>query len=95
MTPVIFRKFSDGAVIALFPTLPGTYDVSTCLSYMTIGQHGTASINLINSTRPAKFSEYFSLYKELISVGYNDLKVCVRYKHSFVNNRLALIRKVA
>lgn len=73
-TVVIFRKFSDGEVIALFP-----YEVcfryGSCMSYMHIGQHSEASLNgLTADNKLATKDEYQDLYQELISIGYT-LKV--------------------
>lgn len=70
-TKVIFRKFKDGDVIALFPTLPGTSNVYTCMSYMRVGQHCPANISVYNGgTVLANESEYAPLAKELESIGY-------------------------
>lgn len=68
-TPVLFRVL-EKEVIALFPTLPGTNDVHTCLSYMHLGQHGSASVDLIASTRPATPLLYGPLADELRQIGY-------------------------
>jgi hypothetical protein len=74
-TKVIFRKFKDNSnIIALFPELPGNSDASTCLSYMTVGQHGAADESVISVTTPATPSDYYLLRAELESLGYN-LKV--------------------
>lgn len=70
-TDVIFRIFKEGDVIAMFPGLPGTNDVSTCMSYQHIGQHGSASIWLSRCVRLATPEEYASLKRELESLGYN------------------------
>ena len=87
-TKVIFRKFTDGdkETIALFPELPWTNDPSTCLSYMHMGQHGAADIYPY-STVPAKPAEYAELLSELVSVGYDDLKVCHRATYGDYNAR--------
>jgi len=82
-TPVIFRKFGDGQIIALFPTLPGTNYAGTCASYMHIGQHGAADPDgVIEMTRPATPAERTDLFIELDRLGYR-LKVIhrVRYRH--------------
>lgn len=72
VTKVIFRKFKDGEVIALFPEEPGTNDCNTCDSYMHVGQHGAASVFLVRGTLPAFFDEYLPLLRELENqVGYN------------------------
>ena len=75
-TKVIFRKWLSG-IIALFPELPGTNDPYTCDSYMHVGQHSNASVDLMGITIPAKPEEYADLLHELESIGYN---VQVAYK---------------
>jgi hypothetical protein len=77
-TKVIFRRFHNGEVIALFPQLAGTMDAFTCLSYQTIGQHGSASVDLTHCTRLAKADEYAELSAELRRLGY-DLHVARRF----------------
>ena len=58
---VIFRKFKDGDVIALFPEM----------------QLGSASVNIIQCTKPAKQEEYAGLKKELELIGY-ELEIVKR-----------------
>jgi hypothetical protein len=68
ITKVIFRKFSDGEIIALFPELPEhDYLIS---SYMHVGQHSAASKGLVQTTKLATETEYYELYQELLSLGY-------------------------
>ena len=76
ITKVIFRKWNDGDVIAIFPEIPaGEYG---CNSYMHIGQHGSCNISkVIFITKLAQESEYSDLKEELESIGYN-LEVCKR-----------------
>jgi len=69
-TKVIFRKFKEGDIIALFPKVPGTNDPYTCGSYMHVGQHDSADPSIVNITTLAKPTEYASLAKELRSIGY-------------------------
>jgi hypothetical protein len=69
---VIFRKFSDGDVIALFPEIKGY--AQFIQSYMHIGQHGDASRELIKSLSIPHPDEYKPLLDELTSIGYK-LKV--------------------
>lgn len=69
-TPVIFRKWKNGDILALFPTTAGTNDSDTCDSYEHVGQHGSASIWLAQVTVPASPSEYRALKRELESIGY-------------------------
>lgn len=79
-TIVIFRKFKEGDIIALFPqdTCPRT---GFCNSYMHVGQHGDADyLGLIKSTKLAKPSEYRALLCELKSIGYDDLIIKSRFK---------------
>lgn len=73
-TKVIFRKYRDGQIIALFPEFKEKNGV---LSYMTVGQHGMVDYNVIRATKPAKPTEYSSLLNELQYIGYN-VKVCQR-----------------
>lgn len=85
MTPIIFRKFKEGDIIAIFPTMPGTMDQYTCNSYQHIGQHGTCEPSyLIQNTKLAKPEGYEKLFQELINIGYDDLKVYKRYQYKFL-----------
>ena len=77
-TPVIFRKFKEGDLIALFPTIPADMDMGHCQSYQHVGQHGAADLGIIYETKPAPLYEYTGLLLELISIGYDDLKVYQR-----------------
>lgn len=75
MTPVIFRKWKSGEVIALFPQDPGTNDPATCMSYMHIGQHSAAHPDkVVSKTRAATEQEYHALLCELTAIGY-DLQI--------------------
>jgi len=78
-TVVIFRKFKDGDVIALFPYMISSgSDIS---SYMHIGQHGSAGRFLTLSTKPASQNEYNDLKSELENLGYN-LEIKKRINHN-------------
>jgi len=68
-TRVVFRRWDNGDIIALFPDLEE--GEGYCLSYEHVGQHGGADYRIINDTEPAKETEYDSLFKELSSIGYN------------------------
>lgn len=85
-TKVIFRKYPDGDVIALFPTLAGNGNPYTCLSYMHIGQHA-ASLTNFSNTIAASEAEYRDLKQELESIGYN-LLVCTRFTRSDLQERI-------
>ena len=79
VTKVIFRKFKDGDVIALFPEQRST---RFNLCYMHIGQHSDCDYNhIVSTTKLATEEEYADLKKELEFVGYN-LKVVkkIQYK---------------
>ncbi len=68
-TVVVFRKFREGDVIALFPNI--TEGLGRCLSYMHIGQHGAASYGmLVQDTELASEEEYAPLKQELEQIGY-------------------------
>ena len=70
-TVVVFRKYPDGEVIALFPEIPHDDRGLLCSSYMRIGQHGAASCPAVSQeTEPALPAEYSSLKKELEHIGY-------------------------
>ena len=64
--PVIFRM-SMGEVVAVFPTLPGTMSGTDMVSYVHVGQHGSASFGWYHSRkhRPATRAEYLPLLREL------------------------------
>ena len=79
MTKVIFRTLRNGEVIALFPQEPATPDGWECMSYMHVGQHGSADPMIVHGTKPAKWSEFVELLRELQSIGYNDLKLCTKF----------------
>lgn len=93
-TTVIFRKFKPskckdpyspnyskgGEVIALFP-----YEIAdkagNITSYMHVGQHSAASLEIIGNTVPALPDEYADLQKELEGIGYNlDIRKRVNWK---------------
>jgi hypothetical protein len=76
-TKTLFRKFHEGDIIALFPEIPGNSNAQTCMSYQTIGQHGSASVDLSHCTQPAKPEEYAELLAELVKIGY-DVEICTR-----------------
>lgn len=91
ITKVIFRKFKEGDIIAMFPELPGTNKLDTCLSYMHIGQHGAASVFLYTNCKLATPEEYQPLFKELIAIGYK-LKVVKRVTRQMYLKRLEQLR---
>lgn len=79
MTIVIFRKYPDGEVIALFPFDRGSNAPGTCNSYMHTGQHASADYaGVIQSTKPTGRGEHLPLIAELRRVGYGDLDMRTR-----------------
>jgi len=68
VTPVFFRKFETGEIIAVMPTLLANY--GCYMSYMHIGQHGECSSDIKSFTLPADESDYQKLYNELVQIGY-------------------------
>jgi len=69
-TEVIFRKFPEGNLIAIFPFEEWDYN-GNYSSYMHIGQHGSCHPDLAKELiRPDK-EEYQDLFTELESIGYN------------------------
>lgn len=84
MTKVIFRKYKqDGDIIALFPEQINHRNM-TVGSYMHVGQHSDADYTgVISLTTPVSESEYAELLAELISIGYDDLRVMKRCKPKY------------
>ena len=78
-TRVIFRKYPDGEIIALFPDEKWDAGFRLCASYMHFGGHSGADYNgVIHDTKPATVSEYEPLLNELFSMGYNYLEIAKR-----------------
>ena len=88
-TKVIFRKFSNGEVLALFPEIVAVRIGYLCQSYIHVGQHGAADPSIVYRTKLAKPDEYKDLYKELTDIGYN-LKVIKRFNKKHLQIRQAM-----
>lgn len=74
-TKVVFRKYKNGDIIALFPEIPAA--LGEVSSYQHIGGHGGADYKwVINSTKPTTKEEYMPLFNELeVNYGYQlDVK---------------------
>lgn len=82
MTRVVFRKWRNGDIIALFPDIQETgYKV---LVYEHIGQHGVADYtDIVSITLPASPEEYLGLMTELKTIGYKNIKVIKKAKKGF------------
>lgn len=79
LTRVIFRKFRDGEIIALFPDMDEGRGMIG--SYMHIGQHDAADrLIVVDKTKPAKPKEYAELKAELQRIGY---RLTVRKRMSY------------
>lgn len=86
MTRVVFRKWKNGDIIALFPDDVNPHD-GTVTSYMHIGQHSAADYNnVIALTKPATEDEYHDLLTELKQVGYVNLNIVKRAKICLYDN---------
>ena len=78
MINVIFRKFEDNEIIALFPGIKEGNNF--ILSYMEIGQHGQAHKNLIKDLNQCTSKEILNMKKELENIGYKDILVSKGWK---------------
>ena len=68
---VVFRKYPNGDIIALFPDIPWNRHGNSITSYMHVGQHGGAHGNAVmSSTVPATAEEFTPLLRELEEIGY-------------------------
>ena len=94
-TRVIFRKYPNGEIIALFPDMEESY--STIGSYLHVGQHGDADYSWVTqNTKLATPLEYADLERELTGMGYR-LKITKRrrYKKCTVQEALNLLMQSA
>ena len=84
MTKVIFREIEeDGSIIAIFPDIKESE--KSFLSYQHIGQHSVACKEFyLKDTIPTK--NHRELLSELISVGYDDLKVVSKFSSSLMED---------
>lgn len=77
---VVFRKFNNGEVIALFPQIRFGCPHYKIMSYMHIGQHGEVDHHaVIQQTKLANEEDYTSLLKEIKSI-YHDYEIKVMKK---------------
>lgn len=83
-TKVIFRKFKDGDIIAIFPEIPASPHAHDCLSYQIIGEHSSCwPILIIPESSPATPSEYGPIMRVLTHIRGYKLKVLKRYNHMY------------
>jgi hypothetical protein len=93
-TPVIFRTFKAGEVVALFPFEPasGRDNGWTCTCYAQMGQHSAACPHIVYKvTRPSTRSEIAPLRRELVQLGYK-LKTVQRFPRNAYAVRQATLR---
>lgn len=75
---VMFRKYNNGEVVAVFPYIQAGKYKSIVQCYQHVGQHGQADYHyFIALTKPASEREYMPLYRELLAIGY-DLQIITR-----------------
>lgn len=88
-TDVIFRKWRNGNIIALFPRDLGTNSPHTCGSYEHIGQHGAATPDTVMCmTSPANPEEYAALKAELEAAPYHyRFQVLRRMSYGMLDDR--------
>lgn len=91
-TKVIFRvdkRDNQQEIIAFFPAIAGDMNpYRTCQAYVHMGQHITADVHFSEWTHPATEAEYMPLYNELVSIGYDDLKICKRTSQKDLQERI-------
>ena len=88
-TTVIFRTYvKSGYVIAYFPELPANRHGDLCMSYMHVGQHGSAYAGPLPNTRPSLPWEIEPLLKELKSIGYDNLVIRKKFTHKHQLTRI-------
>ncbi len=91
-TKVIFRMWKSGCeIIALFPEIATDTIGFNCQSFMHVGQHGAASPNIIEDTKPAILEDgaVKRLIKELEGRGYN-LEIIKRFRYKHQQTRMAM-----
>lgn len=85
--PVIFRKFKDGEVIAIFPNAIADYS-GHVQTYLHVGQHGAGNFPaLMRDTKAATSLEYSALKKELSEIGYSGIKPVLKDTRPFQETR--------
>ena len=77
---VVFRKFNDGEIIALFPQIKFGCPHYEIMSYMHIGQHGEVDHHaILEQTKLATEEEYQTLLNEIKNI-YHDYDIKVMKK---------------
>jgi hypothetical protein len=80
-TDIIFRKYPEGDIIAIFPHECNDRR-GNVTSYMQTGQHSSADYKgVISSTKPATLAESNDLFHELKGLGY-DIRIVARQNYA-------------
>ena len=79
---VIYRKDSDGNVIAFLPELSA--NVGNVVCYAHTGQHGEASIQYYHDNKTALPNEYEPLHKELKGI-YSDFEISIKRRLTYAD----------
>ena len=90
-TKVIFKKCSNGQIVAAFPQIPWDNSPFHLQCYEHVGQHGNGAESYLILLTPAKPVEYSELLKELKAIGY-DVKIAHRFTWHDFNIRKAQLR---
>ena len=82
---VVFRKFDNDEVIALFPEIKFGCPHYEIMSYMHIGQHGEVDHHaVVEQTKLATEEEYQTLLNEIKNIYYDyDIKVMKKLNVKF------------
>ena len=92
-TDVVFRKYSDKSIIALFPHNVNDY-YGNVESYQHIGQHSGADYGgILMCTKLASKEEYSDLKKELEDIGYNLRIIEKQNRNKFIESLTTLRNK--
>ena len=62
-------------VFAFFPNKDDEHEKGMFTSYSHTGQHSLCAKSYFDCRRWASYAEYIDLYKELVSIGYDNLEV--------------------
>jgi hypothetical protein len=91
---VVFRRWTNGDIIALFPQLPADYQGWYCDSYEHTGQHGGADFHgVVRATKPVALEEAADLIHELERIGYRLMPI-KRASHRVHDARRATARSL-
>ena len=94
-TKVLFRKWHNGDVIAIFPDVLADMSPHHCSSYERAGQHGAACPDICRDlTDPATPAEYADLAAELAWLNY-DLAPVKRVPRDSMDKRRAALATLA